>query len=793
MGGGMKFKRMEKFPMQHAFSLEYLWQYCQEQYGSAPDLHPYQADFLNKVGKHPDLVDGSHKWPLEKKYHDMFMGLLSFIRSPYTLEQEMIGISKPHSFEYFYTTAKLDEVFGKRGKSLGADFFKQFGGETYLGPTLFTYGRILKEFYNAETYFNVPVMKFKKEDKNGLISYYDLLVDMSFTRIIPVNKLPELSPEEISDLANNFYDLDKMIKALPPQNFLIKGFSMVTVLESTGIRAILELKDKLMEKDAILSKDHFSQLQKLMQSILNLDDLKMGVAAADFEAEGFQESNSTVESLLVDSNRICENFENSIYQKAVEGKSPVILHDLDKQYLQSPLVSEYRKKGYKSLIVFPLLFEDRLVGILELASYKINGLNNLSIIDLHDVIPAFSIAAMRISNDMRNKVKAKIQEEFTAIHSVVEWKFNKAASQLLDENGETATVALEPIIFKSVHPLYGAVDIRASSRERNNAIIRDLQEQLDDAYQILEKAWSKKKMPVFSQLNYQINNYRKSLKKGLLTGDETRIIEFLRREVEPVFKHFKTAMPDLEKAIKSYDDKIDPEHGMLYKRRNDFEISIGQLTDCISAIIDEQELSAQQMFPHYFEKYRTDGIEYNIYVGQSLLEEMTFDPVYLKNLRLWELIIMCQIARKTEEIKSDLPIPLDTTQMVLVHSNPLDIRFRQDEKKFDVEGGYNIRYEIIKKRIDKAVIKGTDQRLTQPGTIAIIYSQPNEYYEYKKYLDYLKSVNYIMGDTEEVELEEMQGVFGLQALRVKINYKQNLKKELNSMDEIVKEAGKKIK
>ncbi len=44
--------------------------------------------------------------------------------------------------------------------------------------------------------------------------------------------------------------------------------------------------------------------------------------------------------------------------------------------------------------------------------------------------------------------------------------------------------------------------------------------------------------------------------------------------------------------------------------------------------------------------------------------------------------------------------------MLLVHSNPLAIRFRIDEKRFDVDGAYNARYEIIKKRVDKANIKG---------------------------------------------------------------------------------------
>ena len=38
-------------------------------------------------------------------------------------------------------------------------------------------------------------------------------------------------------------------------------------------------------------------------------------------------------------------------------------------------------------------------------------------------------------------------------------------------------------------------------------------------------------------------------------------------------------------------------------------------------------------FPHYFERYLTDGVDYNIYVGASLVPDDSFDPIFLRNLR----------------------------------------------------------------------------------------------------------------------------------------------------------------
>jgi hypothetical protein len=193
------------------------------------------------------------------------------------------------------------------------------------------------------------------------------------------------------------------------------------------------------------------------------------------------------------------------------------------------------------------------------------------------------------------------------------------------------------------------------------------------------------------------------------------------------------------------------------------------LNDAVSTYLDSAERAAQADCPHYFEKQRTDGVDYSIYAGASLLEDGGFTPLHLKNLRLWQLMVACGIAAQAERIKPRLPDPLDVTSLILVQHAPLAIRFRFDEKRFDVDGAYNVRYEIMKKRIDKAVVRGTTERLTQPGKIAIVYSQTAEAAEYRDYITYLQSLGYLHGEVESLELEELQGVSGLRALRVAVD------------------------
>lgn len=119
---------------------------------------------------------------------------------------------------------------------------------------------------------------------------------------------------------------------------------------------------------------------------------------------------------------------------------------------------------------------------------------------------------------------------------------------------------------------------------------------------------------------------------------------------------------------------------------------------------------------------------------------------------------MAEIARITHQILTTLKVPLETTQLILIYNKPISINFRKDERRFDVEGSTDIRYEVIKKRIDKACLKNTHERLTQPGKIAMVYSNQKEAQEYEEYIHFLQSKDLLQPGIENIDLEEMQGV-----------------------------------
>lgn len=175
------------------------------------------------------------------------------------------------------------------------------------------------------------------------------------------------------------------------------------------------------------------------------------------------------------------------------------------------------------------------------------------------------------------------------------------------------------------------------------------------------------------------------------------------------------------------------------------------------------------VFPHLFQRYRTDGVEHTIYIGDSLTERTDFSSLYHKELKLWQLRVVAEMAQASVKLQSELTVPLHVAHLILAQADPIALRFSQEEKKFNVDGAYNTRYEIIKKRIDKAHVKGSDERVTQPAKLSIFYSQTSEEQEYRHFITYLQQQKVLAPGIERIDVEDLQGVHGLKALRVAVN------------------------
>jgi len=160
-----------------------------------------------------------------------------------------------------------------------------------------------------------------------------------------------------------------------------------------------------------------------------------------------------------------------------------------------------------------------------------------------------------------------------------------------------------------------------------------------------------------------------------------------------------------------------------------------------------------------------------MYIGAAMTQSQRLANFHIQDMTLWQLMLSCGLAWHTKKIQPELKVPLDTCHLILVNHTPLSIRFRFDEKRFDVDGAYDVRQEIIKSRLDKALIKGSGERLTQPGKVAVVYSTPAEGREIRQHIHFLMGIGKLDNDLEILDIDDLPDVRGLKALRVGVNLK----------------------
>jgi hypothetical protein len=218
----------------------------------------------------------------------------------------------------------------------------------------------------------------------------------------------------------------------------------------------------------------------------------------------------------------------------------------------SAIEEETIKRGVRNVVVAPLSYQDDLIGVLELGSPHPGDLHALNTMKLREVLPLFSMAIKRSMDELDTRIQAIIKEQCTAIHPAVEWRFRQAVLHLLEQRKAGATAEMEPIVFDEVYPLYGVSDIRSSSGHRNAAIQADLSGHLRLAKEILQLGYACKPLPILAELAYHVDQHSMRIETGLGAGDEVTILEFLHRDVEPLFNHMREFCAETDEKIQAY-------------------------------------------------------------------------------------------------------------------------------------------------------------------------------------------------------------------------------------------------
>jgi hypothetical protein len=763
---------LEKYPFRCVFSLRPLIEFWRRNVAANLEHGSCLVEGLEaKLQKASELLEPIEDLTVLDRHQDLLKSLMSLVFPPAFWNTDMVGAFVPFNLRPVYTSPSFKRLLLNDDGSFKS--IPLMGEENYLmGRILRAYFLILNKYYGIHQDIDYPIIQVVPDRETGLDLYLRIKPNLRFIEVNPKGKLKELTEEERAIILENMTNLTVLREILPPESFEFSGFGSLYVFDVTQSEIISALERSLIDQESIFSKSGFQLLQQKLRTLFRCPSLVAGLAAIKGEQVMLLNVGCDLSDSSVFSGSLhlpLDEFTGSFYERAFLENRIVVIRDLKEETLHTRAEEAVFQGGARSLLVAPLTYQGNMIGTLDIASPNPGQFGPEDMMLMSQIIPLFALAVKRALDETDHQIQSVIKQKCTAVHPAVEWRFQDAAFHHLDRIRMGQVSDLEPIVFRDVYPLYAISDIRGSSEERNRAVQSDLEEQLGSALKVIQLASEARSMPILQELGHRLGRQLERLRAGLSSGDETSVIKMLKTDVEPLFVPIQDFSLQVRQAIEGYQLALDARLGTVYRKRREFEDSVSLLNKRISLYLDREQIEAQSVFPHYFEKHQTDGVDYLIYVGASLSEKGVFNELYLENLRLWQLMVSCGIAWHTEQLKTELKVPLETAHLVLVNHTPLSIRFRFDEKRFDVDGAYDVRQEIIKSRIDKALVKGRLERLTQPGKIAVIYTQPQEGREIRRYIDFLRSQGFLKGDTEPLDVEELPGVQGLKALRVEID------------------------
>lgn len=637
----------------------------------------------------------------------------------------------------------------------------------------FIYNIILNRFYNFSYVLKNEIIYAHVNEETKLTQYYNIQTDTKFVDIKHIGKLPELNFEELAQHFQEDNELEYLLNNLPLKDFSFDGFSIISITDVTLQHSIDGIRDALVNHN--YQTEAYTHVIQALKSLSGNGDLEFGLMPfLTVNNKLVFDNREFSQSMLINSAKAAKLEEEVFYSlvdKYKENPKAIFVSAInDDQITKDPFLRVLKAAGVCSYSVLPVYYNNQLAGVLEVYSDHEVLVDDKLLSRLRPAMPLIGQLFQYSIEEFDAKMDEVLMDKFTALQPSVQWKFNQAVWQFLQGSARNKVKEIETVTFKNMYPLFGAVDIRNSTTERNKALKDDLNVLLNHLIDALKAMKKTVKLDLIDKLLFNCKDWIKQIGSFASSNEENQLREFLEMEVYPFLSIIKGNHPETAEIVDQYFEVIVPATGAAYANRRQLEVSMQLINTEVSQYLEKSQANLQASYPCYFAKFRTDGVEYDIYIGQEIAPEKPFDLLYLKNIRLWQLTSMVDIARLSKGLIGEMPRPLETTQLIFIHSNAIDISFRNDERRFDVEGAYNIRYEVVKKRIDKVLIKGTNERLTQPHKISMVYFNPDEQKEYTEYIKYMQVQGYLNDDLELLDLDELQGVSGLKALRVGVKY-----------------------
>lgn len=731
----------------------------------------YFRDLLQRINDSTVMLNAIIDEEILVEFGPIIQELLEILFPIALSDNEIKAVSMPFQKLMFNHSSRFKKIIVESGGNYTMEIRNFNQHEYYIASCCI----IMNYYFKTDFDLSRPLF-IDLPDAKGILHHYRVLYNADFVEVIPTADAIMLTKEDIDLLEDNYDDLALWQSKFPQKSWILKGFGIISLINVTTESALSLLKENLLRSE-LQRRPMGDILAQIFSSIFRVPNIRIGYTPFDLEGGFQQETRKVMEfkDYLIQGDDSSIILSKSAYKTLIKNKEYYSISDISDVPADESEAAMYallNENGVQSCLFAPVVIADNVEGILEIVTDKPRLLHSINAQKLNSIMPIVSETFQRVKMDLFNQVEAIIQREFTTIHPSVYWKFLEEAFKNYLVNGVSRDYAINPIGFSDVYALYGEIDIKGSGQIRNKAICNDLSEQLEKLLALFSEVIPTNNTLIIEKHSLKLTAYLRQLDTSLVSGLEQRIQQYIKKEIHPYLEkegHLFNASK-----IEEYKREIDPQLGIYYKYRSIFDKQVGRMNKGFSDLLDKRQKVVQAVYPHYYERFKTDGVEHNIYIGSSICPTKLFDTTYLQNLRLWQLQVMSELMCIHYQNNAQDELAMDVTELLFVYDTPLGIQFRMDEKRFDIDGVYNTRYEIIKKRLDKACIKGTDERIVQPKKITIAFASSYDINDYMSYIDYAQQLGLLLNDVEQFDIQELQSVSGLVGIRVSVNLKYNI-------------------
>src|SRR4030095_5834897 len=232
------------------------------------------------VAHAPELREPISDITLIEKYHEEMKALLSAMFPDILSNNEIKTASLPFFPVLFNMTNRLKTIIKNAGDDFGMAIRGYEEKEIYILGCAFLLAVAYKVPINIKRplYFDIP-------DKNtGITRHYRAFINGDYSKITPKENHIPLSPDDIQMLLDNSSDVELWKKMIPPGTYEFEGISLINLVDLTEDESLSELKQLLLQNNALQNEKSLYKLQEQLAVYLGTDKIDIGFESYDEES-----------------------------------------------------------------------------------------------------------------------------------------------------------------------------------------------------------------------------------------------------------------------------------------------------------------------------------------------------------------------------------------------------------------------------------------------------------------------------------------------------------------------------